>query len=156
MDSMKKILEALLKTARRNAVKVLKEGDDEFLKSNMPLEGHLFLLLTRTGIYKKNHKTMNEEGQSIMTRGAREIASTVAAEIYENYKIHNDYEVRILTALQKCALYDFELCEALGVRLLHSSSVDTTLKCLESRGKIYRDEKFKYNLVEEEAGGAFD
>jgi len=146
VNPVKEILESLLKMARRITPNIFESED--FGRSNMGLAGHIFLRLSGSGLFKREHKILNESSKDALTRGARRISEVVAEEYLKDTNCNNDYELRVLEAIKKRPAWDFQVSEALGCRALVSSGVISAIQSLEGRGVIYRGEDFKYYVVE--------
>ena len=95
----------------------------------------------------------------MLTEGARQVSVALAEEFYKEHDVENEYEARVLSALQKRSLYEHEVQQVLGLASHGFNTTSSILACLEAKGRIHRVEKFKYALCEENAksvGGQLD
>ena len=150
-NSLKRALGNLLTYARSVAPTI--HQSDDFLTSNLPLDGQIFIKLTDSSTYTKEERKMTDEGKQLLTEGARQIAITVAEEFYKENDIGDIYQARVLSALQKGPLYAHEVQHALGLATHSFNTLQSTLACLEAKSKIHKVEDFKYALTESDGDG---
>lgn len=143
-DELTKTLKLLLQTAR-GAVEVIYE-DEDFMRSNMDLAGHLFVRLTNSSTYKRQYKYLNDEMQKKLVKSTRMVTEMVANEYLRDTKVANDYELRVLESLRRGPMWDFQIVKAVGCDLLISASVDSAIKALVAKKLIYRGDDYKYYI----------